>query len=195
MLMRESQCHREGEYPHRRQRRRQCECQCQREYPHRRQRRDADDGSILPLIIGYTAIAAVLIIVGIDVSKVFLARRALASAADAAVLAADHGVNTRAIYDGGRLRCGRALPLDRASAAELAAGSLADERRELRHTFASLADPRTSIDGGTVSVELSGEVAVPFGRVLAWLDSGRSDGKVHVSETSHARSPVAGGTC
>jgi hypothetical protein len=157
--------------------------------------RGADDGSILPLIIGYTAIAAVLIVVGVDVSKVFLAQRALGSAADAAVLSAANGVDTHAIYDGAALRCGQPLPLDQDRAAALAAGSVDDERRDLGHTFASLADPQTSVDGGTVSVELSGDVAVPFGRVLSWLDPSRPDGLVHVTETSHARSPVAGDAC
>jgi hypothetical protein len=34
-----------------------------------------DDGSVMLLIIGSTAIAATLIVVGVQVSKVFLARR------------------------------------------------------------------------------------------------------------------------
>jgi hypothetical protein len=154
-----------------------------------------DDGSTLPLIIGYTAIAAVLIVVGIDVSKVFVARRALAAAADTAVLAAAQGVDTHLVYDGPGLRCGEALPLDAERAAALAAGSLETDRADLGHTFASLAQPRTSVEGGTVSVELSGKVAVPFGRVLGWLDPSRPDGLVAVTETSHARSPVAGAAC
>jgi hypothetical protein len=153
----------------------------------------ADDGSILVMIIGCTVIATVLIVVGIDVSKVFLARRALASAADAAALAGAGGVDTRAVYDGAGLRCGRRLPLAPARATELATGSVAAASRDLRRTFASLDDPRTSVADGTVDVELSGDVAVPFGRVLAWLDPSRPSGEVHVSEVAHARSPVAGG--
>lgn len=154
-----------------------------------------DDGSVMVLIIGYTAIAAVLITVGIDTSKVFLAQRALASAADSAALAAAQGVNRHAIYDGAGLRCGQPLPLNRQHAADLATESVANDASDLSHTFASLGEPQTSLDGGTVSVELSGEVAVPFGHVLAWLDPSRPDGLVRVSGTSHAQSPIAGGAC
>lgn len=155
-------------------------------------RASVDDGSIMVLIIGYTTIAAVLIVVGVDVSKVFLAQRALASAADSAALAAAEGVDTHAVYSGPGLQCGQPLPLDQGRAAALAAGSVAADSPDLGRSFASLADPRTAVDGGTVSVALTGEVAVPFGRVLGWLDPSRSDGLVRVSETSHARSPVAG---
>jgi Flp pilus assembly protein TadG len=154
-----------------------------------------DDGSITVLIIGYTAIAAVLITVGIDTSKVFLAQRALASAADSAALAAAQGVDLAAIYDGGALHCGQPLPLDQTHATELASASVGDSASDLSHTFATLAPPETSLVAGTVTVELSGKVAVPFGRVLSWLDPSRPDGLVHVHETAHARSPVAGGAC
>jgi Putative Flp pilus-assembly TadE/G-like len=129
-------------------------------------RPSADDGSIMVLIIGYTVIAAVLIVVGVDVSKVFLAQRALASAADSAALAAAQGVNTRVVYDGPGLQCGQPLPLGQGRAADLAAGSVTDARPDLDRSFASLADPQTSVDGGTVSVALSGEVAVPLTKVL-----------------------------
>jgi Putative Flp pilus-assembly TadE/G-like len=154
-----------------------------------------DDGSIMVLIIGYTAIAAVLITVGIDTSKVFLAQRALAAAADSAALSAAQGVDLDAIYRGDGLQCGQPLPLDQQRAAQRAAASVDDDSRDLSHTFATLAQPQTSVNAGTVSVELSGEVAVPFGRVLTWLDPSRPNGLVHVTETSHAQSPVAGGAC
>jgi hypothetical protein len=156
----------------------------------RRKTAAEDDGSVMVLIIGYAAIAAVLMTVGVDVSKVFLAQRALAAAADSASLAAAQGVNTHAVYDGPGLQCDQALPLDPGRSAALAAGSVAADRPDLDQSFASLADPQTSVDGGTVSVTLTGEVAVPFGRVLGWLDPSRPDGLVRVTETSHARSPV-----
>jgi Putative Flp pilus-assembly TadE/G-like len=160
-----------------------------------RWRSSDDDGSIMVLIIGYTAIAAVLITVGIDTSKVFLAQRALSAAADSAALAAAQGVDQPAIYAGTGLRCGQPLPLDLQRASDLADDSFSDDRTDLSHTFASLTPPQTSVNGGTVSVGLSGEVAVPFGRVLSWLDPSLPNGLVGVDETSHARSPVAGGTC
>jgi uncharacterized membrane protein len=147
------------------------------------------------LIIGYTAIAAVLIVVGIDVSKVFLAQRALAAAADAAALSATQGIDTAAIYAGSGPTCGAALPLAQPRAAALATGSLAAARVDLDRTFASLSPPRTQVADGTVEVTLSGEVAVPFGRVLSWLDPSDSNGEVRVTETSHAQSPVNGAPC
>lgn len=153
---------------------------------------DRETGSILVLVIGYATIAAVLIVVGVDVSKVFLARRALEAAADAAALAAAQGIDTHAVYNGSGLGCGDRLPLSSARAASLAVASTQDDAANLRHTFASLDGPRTSVTRGTVTVELSGEVAVPFGRVLAWLDPARSGGEVRVTETSHAESPVVG---
>jgi uncharacterized membrane protein len=154
-----------------------------------------DDGSVMVLIIGYTAIAAVLIVVGIDVSKVFLAQRALASAADAAALAAAQGVDTTAIYAGSGPACGTVLPLAPPRAAELATSSLTDDRADLGRTFASLAQPTTEVADGTVEVTLTGKVAVPFGRVLAWLDPSESSGQVSVTETAHAQSAVNATAC
>jgi hypothetical protein len=150
---------------------------------HNRPRRYDDDGSILVLVIGYTAIAAALIVLGIDVTKVFLARRALSAAADSAALAAAQGVDVQAIYGGPGPRCGQALPLSTVRVGQLAATSWRADRVDLLHTFTVLDDPRTTVGGGTVTVELSGEVAVPFGRVLGWLDPSRSDGLIHLSET------------
>ena len=63
-------------------------------------RRPVDDaGQLTLLIIGFTALATLLILVGVDVSKVFLARRALSSAADAAALAAAQSVNVNFNWD------------------------------------------------------------------------------------------------
>ena len=101
------------------------------------------------LVIGYTAIASVLLIVGVDASKVFLARRALSSAADAAALAAAEGVDRNALYNGDGPRCGQPLPLSGSRAAGLAARSVALDRRHLSHLFASLSEPATSVAGGT----------------------------------------------
>ena len=109
------------------------------------------------LIIGYTAIAAVLITVGIDTSKVFLAQRALASAADSAALAAAQGVERQAIYAGAGLRCGQPLPLDQQHAAELATGvGRARRGRSEPHVRHARRRRRPRCTGGTVSVELSG---------------------------------------
>jgi Putative Flp pilus-assembly TadE/G-like len=156
----------------------------------------ADDaGQITVLVIGYVAIALLLVVAGIDASNVFLAQRALSSAADSAALAAAQGVDTHALYTGPGIRCGTILPLSSARAGDLAATALDDDAPGLRHTFIDLSDPQTTVTGDDVSVRLSGQVAVPFGKVLGWLVPSYPDGRVPVAETAHASSPVAGGGC
>jgi uncharacterized membrane protein len=157
--------------------------------------RDDDRGQLTLLIIGLVAIAALLIVVAIDVSKVFLARRALSSAVDAAALAAAQAVDKAAVYrgDGG---CGNLLPLDSAQAASYADAALTDDEDDLRQTFASLDAAQTDVQNGTVTVHVAGDVAVPFGKVLALLLPGHADGRVHVDATAHAQSPLtAPGGC
>jgi len=159
------------------------------------ERRHDERGQLTLLIIGLVAIAALLIVVAIDVSKVFLARRALSSAADAAALAAAQAVDKAAVYrgDGG---CGSLLPLDPAQAASYADAALADDEGDLRQTFVSLDAAQTDVQTGTVTVHVGGEVAVPFGKVLALLLPGHADGRVHVDATAHAQSPLtAPGGC
>jgi uncharacterized membrane protein len=155
----------------------------------RRLRRD--DGQLTVLVIGYTFIAAVLVVVGVDVSKVFLARRALSSTADAAALAAVQAVDRAAIYSGAAGGCGDRLPVDDQEAAQAAVGSVADDLDDLHGEFAVVAPPGTLDVDGVVTVQLSGEVAVPFGRVLRLLDPSRADGRVHVSVSSSAEAPVS----
>ena len=142
------------------------------------------------LIIGFVALAAVLVIVGIDASKVFLARRALSSAADAAAVAASQAVDKDAIYAGRGGGCGGLLPLSPEEAAQRVALAVDDQAESLRGTFTALDDPQTTVAGDTVAVHLSGRVAVPFGHILAVLVPGHDDGTVQVDATSHARSPL-----
>lgn len=154
-----------------------------------------DDGQLMVLIIGFVFIAALLVIAGVDVSKVFLARRALSSVADAAALAAAQSVDRTALYAGSG-SCGQLLPLDPDGARGQAEASLADDVPDLQQTFAVVQPPDVAITEDTVNVHLSGDVHVPFGAVLALLHVGGSDGSVHVGVTASARSPVtAPGGC
>src|SRR4051794_41470556 len=98
--------------------------------------RRGDEGQLTLLIIGFVAIAAVLIVIGVDASKVFLAQRALSSAADAAALSASQAVDKVAIYAGTGGGCGGLLPLDDAEAARRAAGALGHPAGGLRGTLA-----------------------------------------------------------
>ena len=150
--------------------------------------RDRDAGSITVLVIGYTAIVATLVIVGVDVSKVFLARRALSSAADAAALAAAQSVDRDILYSTGG-GCGDLLPLTPAGAEAQVTAVVSDDLDDLRHTFASVDVPQTSLADGQVAVHLSGAVAVPFGHVLSVLLPGYDDGLVRISVTSTAEAP------
>jgi uncharacterized membrane protein len=153
-------------------------------------RRRPDDGQLTVLVIGFMFILAVLIVVGVDVSKVFLARRSLSSVADAAALAASQSADRAAIY-AGDAACGGVLPLDSTVAAQQVDASLADDLPDLRQTFAVLQAPEVSVIAGRVTVRMAGDVKVPFGRVLALLDPARSDGRVHVAVSATAESPIS----
>ena len=150
----------------------------------------ADDGQLTLLIIGFVSIAAVLVIAGVDVSKVFLARRALSSVADAAALAASQSVDRAALYQGSG-SCGELLPLDPDGAREEVQASLADDAPDLQQTFTSIDPPDVAVAADTVTVRLAGDVHVPFGSVLALLHVGGADGSVHVGVASSAQSPVS----
>jgi hypothetical protein len=152
---------------------------------------ERDRGQLALLVIGYVAIAGVLIVAGIDASKVFLARRALSSAADAAALAAAQAVDRAAIYAGDAGGCGALLPLDDDRAGQLAGQSVADDLDGLRQTFRTVDPPDTLVASGTVTVHLSGDVGVPFGGVLAMLVPGHGDGLVHVDVSASAQSPLS----
>src|SRR4051812_50064388 len=102
-----------------------------------------DEGQLTLLIIGFVAIAAVLIVIGVDASKVFLAQRALSSAADAAALSASQAVDKAAIYSGTGGGCGGLLPLDDNEAAPPAAGAVDDQTAGLRSTFPTPRPPQT----------------------------------------------------
>lgn len=154
-----------------------------------------DGGQITLLLIGYAAIALVLVVVGVDVSAVFLARRALASTADAAALDAAQAVDRTAVYAGAVGGCGSALPLDVAAARDRAADAVADDAAGLQAAFRQLDPADVTVDAGTVTVHLSGRAKVPFGRLLAALLPGHGDGTVSIDVTAHARSPVSAAAC
>ena len=73
-----------------------------------------DEGSIMLLALGCVSIALILVVVVVDASAVFLARRSLASATDGASLAAAQSVSSRSVYLNG---AGAWLPLGEVEAA------------------------------------------------------------------------------
>jgi uncharacterized membrane protein len=152
-----------------------------------------DEGSLALLVIGYTFIAAVLVVVGVDVSKVFLAQRALSSAADSAALAGAQAVDRAAVYAGAADCTG--LPIDAVSAHHAVEAALSDAGDSLRGTFVSLSDPDVQVEAGRVQVRLHGQVTVPFGRVLTTLLPDHSGGRVDVSADAAASSALSSPAC
>ena len=157
--------------------------------------RNDDGGQITLLLIGYAVVAMVLVIVGVDASAVFLARRALSSAADAAALDAAQAVDRTAVYSGSIGGCGDPLPIDDVVARTRALAVVADDSDDLRRTFRVLDDADVTVDAGTVTVRLTGRAKVPFSALLTALAPGHDDGAVEISVTAHARSPVSFGNC
>ena len=153
--------------------------------------RRRDDGQLTLLVIGYVAIAVMLLVVGVDASNVFLARRALSSAADAAALAAAQAVDRAALYRGDGDRCADRLPLDPAVASDAATASLADDLESIRSVVAITAPARTAVDPGRVTVHVDGTVRGPFGRVLSVLGSRYAGGAVPIAVEAHAESALS----
>src|SRR5690606_15006143 len=73
-----------------------------------RARGDGERGQTTVLTVGYVVIAMLLVTVVVNLSRVFLAQRALDSAADEAAIAAVQAVRTRPYYGEG---VGEELPL------------------------------------------------------------------------------------
>ena len=152
-----------------------------------------DEGSLTLLVIGYTFIAALLIVIGIDVSKVFLAQRALASTADAAALAGAQAVDRAAVYAGTR-SCDD-LPVDPSAAASAAEEAVGEASATLVQTFATVSPPDVRVGAQTVQVRLAGQVRVPFGRVLALLLPDHPDGRVAVDAEAAATTSLTAPAC
>jgi hypothetical protein len=135
-----------------------------------RPRQRGDDGSILLLTLGCVTIALLLVVVVVDASAVFLARRSVAADADGASLAAVQSVRTRSVYAGG---AGSRLPLGEVQAAVARYNATAGTALSstLEHDSA----------GDTVVVTGRKPVTLPFAGVLGI-------GPVTVTATSRASS-------
>jgi uncharacterized membrane protein len=135
-----------------------------------------DEGSILLLTLGCVMIALMLVVVVVDASAVFLARRSLSASADGASLAAAQSVSSRQVYAQG---AGGRLPLDQVQAAVARYGA-----SPANGLSASVEHEPT---GDTVIVRGRRSVSLPFADMFGI-------GPVSVTATSRASSVRLAGT-
>jgi uncharacterized membrane protein len=142
-----------------------------------RRRLRGDDGTILPLVLGFAALLLVLVAVVVDVSAVILAKRGAASAADGAAIAASQQLDQSLVYANG---LGEAIPLSLDDVQQVVAvyGARAAEGQGGLQLSASLDATQT-----TATVTATRTVRLPFS---GWLGIG----SVTVTAVAHARAPL-----
>ncbi|HEY4315670.1 MAG TPA: pilus assembly protein TadG-related protein [Actinomycetes bacterium] len=139
-----------------------------------------DDGQLLLLVLVYAVIAALLVTVVVDLSKVYLYRRALVAAADGAALSAANEPDLVSVYRGGN----RLLPLSDAGAQAAVRQYEADG--ELDDRFEGFRIDEVVTDGTVVRVRFGAVVHLPFATLLV----GRWRGGYPVRATARAESPL-----
>ena len=137
-----------------------------------------DDGQLLLLVLAYVVIAGLLVTVVVNVSKAYLFRRALLSAADGAALAAANEPDLDQVYGGP----GENLPLSQRKARAAVRQYVEDAHLEDRLTDFEVAAVTT--DGVTVVVTFRGKVELPFANLLTGSDG------YEVTATTSATSPL-----
>ncbi len=148
-------------------------------------RRSGESGTVMLLVIGLVAITVALIAVVTDVSSLWLTRRSLNDAADAAALAAAQAVDLAAVY-GGQTRHTSdgvdVLPLDRNQVRARVMRYVKDAR--LATSFSHFQVISVRSDGDSVVVVFKARSKPPFMSMLADLTA--SDG-VDITVEAHAR--------
>ena len=140
-----------------------------------------EQGQISLLILGFTIIALMLIVGGVDVTAVQLARTRLLDAADGAALDASDALDNGSAYGSG-LRA--AVPITDGSVRQSATEYLAVQPRPHGISSWVLADGTGSPDGQTSVIRLRGTVDIPVAAsVLAAFG-----GSVNITVESRARS-------
>ena len=139
-----------------------------------------DEGQLILLILAYAVIAALLVTVVVDVSKVFLYRRSLVAAADGAALSAANQPDLASVYHG----TGATLPLSRPGT-DAAVDQYAVDA-ELADRFEGFDVAGVETDGVTVTVTLRAAVPLPFVNLISsrWTDG------YPVRAVARARSPL-----
>ena len=119
-----------------------------------------DQGQLLLLVLAYTVVAALLVTVVVDLSKVYLYRRALVAAADGAALSAANEPDLASVYRGGN----RVLPLSDAGAR--AAIRQYETDGDLDDRFEGFRVDEVATDGTIVRVRFEAVVHLPFATLL-----------------------------
>ena len=143
-------------------------------------RRRDDEGTVLLLTIGLSVVLLLLVAVVVDVSKVVLVKRALASAADGAAVAAAQHPDLARLREPGALE--ERLPLDGAEVAAVVATYAADAAVEQQGL--ELVGRVDGTDDTVAVVEGRRTVRLPFS---GWLGLP----EVEVRAVARSRSPVA----
>ena len=143
----------------------------------KRRRPQGDDGTILPLVLGFAALLLVLVAVVVDVSAVILAKRGAASAADGAAIAAAQQLDRDAVYANG---LGDAIPLSLDEVRQVVA-LYAARAAEGQHGLELVADLDPTQTTATVTARR--EIRLPFS---GWLGVG----SVTVTAVAHAKAPL-----
>ena len=145
-------------------------------------RRSGDEGQLILLVLAYAVIAALLVTVVVNVSKVYLNRRSLVAAADGAALSAANQPDLAAVYNGA---AGATLPLSTAGT-EAAVRQYARDA-DLADRFEGFQVVDVTTDGVTVTVTLRAEVGMPFLNLL----SDQYSAGYPVRAVARARSPLS----
>lgn len=148
--------------------------------PRRRLRPSGDDGQLTLLVLAYTVIAALLVTVVVNVSRVYLERRSLLAAADGAALSAANAVDLGGVYAG----AGGDLPLDAAGARTAVEQYVRDA--DLARQFGQFRVVGVDTDGVSVTVTFAATVPMPFANLL----SARYDRGYPLRAAARARSPL-----
>jgi len=140
-------------------------------------------GQISLLILGFTVVALMLIIGGVDVTAVQIARSRLLDAADGAALDASDALDGGQAYGGG-LRA--AVEISDASVRQAATRYLAVQPRPHGVSSWALSDGTGSPDGQTAVIRLRGTADIPIAAsVLSAFG-----GSVNITVESRARSAL-----
>lgn len=140
-------------------------------------------GQISLLILGFTVVALMLIIGGVDVTAVQLARARLLDAADGAALDASDALDGGRAYSGG-LRS--AVEISDASVREAATRYLAVQPRPHGVSSWVLAEGTGSPDGQTAVIRLRGTTDIPIAAAVL----SAFGGSVNITVESRARSAL-----